>query len=116
ALAQAQAKLAAVFAQIERILADLEPYTRIRTEIAAARSRFRELTAKFVEELKNRCTALTADQKQTLVLELVVQDLQAGLDAHPDARQRVSRRCAGNQGEGHSRWQGRYVGLASDRP
>src|SRR5207245_1632523 len=93
ALAQAQAKLAAVFAQIERILADLEPYTRIRTEIAAARSRFRELTAKFVEELKNRCTALTADQKQTLVLELVVQDLQAGLDAHPDARQRVSRRC-----------------------
>jgi type I restriction enzyme M protein len=34
-----------------------------------------------VDELKSRCDALNGDQKRALVLELLAQDAQAGLDA-----------------------------------
>ncbi len=81
ALADAQAALAAVFENIARLEADLAPYERIKADLAAARARFRELTAKFVEELRTRSDALSDELKQKLVLELFAQDLQAGLNA-----------------------------------
>ena len=67
--------------EIARIEAELAPYEQIKTELAAARARYRELTAAFVDELKSRCAALTAAEQRTLVLDLFAQDLQSGLTA-----------------------------------
>jgi len=58
----------------------LVPYDQIKTDIAAARSRYRELIGAFVGELKVRCDVMSDDQKCALVLELFAQDVQAGLD------------------------------------
>lgn len=80
ALKDAKAQVGAVFDDIEKILADLEPHTRIKTDLAAARARFRSLTVKFVDELKSRCAAMSADQKRVLVLKLLAHDLRNGLD------------------------------------
>ena len=77
----AQGKLQPVFDQIARIGAELVPYEKIKGDLAVARARFRDLTAKFVDELKVRCEAMNVDEKQTLVLGLFAQDLQAGLDS-----------------------------------
>jgi type I restriction-modification system DNA methylase subunit len=63
------------------IEANLATYEQIKTDLAAARARFRELTARFVDELRARCDALSSDQKQELILELIAQDLQSGLSA-----------------------------------
>jgi type I restriction enzyme M protein len=88
----AQAKLQPVFDQIARIEGELAPYEKIKADLSVARGHFRELTAKFVDELKARCEAMSADQKQRLVLELFAQDLQAGLDAAAtDRRQAMVR-------------------------
>jgi type I restriction enzyme M protein len=78
---KARAALQPVFDQIAALEAELAPYEQIKVYLAAARARYRELTSAFVDELKNRCAALTADEKQALVLELFAQDLQAGQDA-----------------------------------
>ena len=67
--------------EIARIDAELTPYEQIKTELAAARARYRELTAAFVDELKSRCAALSAAEQRTLVLDLFAQDLQSGLTA-----------------------------------
>jgi type I restriction enzyme M protein len=67
--------------EIERINKALSPYEEIKTALAAARATFRVLTNAFVDELKNRCAEFSMEEKQTLVLELFVQDLQGGLDA-----------------------------------
>lgn len=81
ALAKAQADLVGVFAQIADVQAELERYNQIKADLSAARATFRQLTAKFVEELESRCNAMSDAQKQKLVLELFAQDLQNGLDA-----------------------------------
>ena len=41
----------------------------------------RFVTDAFVDELKTRCVVMSEDEKRTLVLELLAQDMQAGLDA-----------------------------------
>ena len=74
---------------IETVLA---PYEHIKTDLAAARARYRELTNAFVNELKSRCGAMDDDQKRALVLELFAQDVQAGLDvAVAEKRQELVR-------------------------
>ena len=40
-----------------------------------------ELTDAFVDELKARCAIMSEDEKRALVLELLAQDVQIGLDA-----------------------------------
>jgi len=79
-LAAAQAALQPIFDQIARMEAELTPYEKIKADLSLARARFRDLTAKFVEELKVRCNTMADDLKQTLVLELFAQDLREGLD------------------------------------
>ena len=84
--ADAQAVLQSVFDEIARIEALFAPYEQIKAGLSAARARFRDLTTKFVEELKARCEALSDDLKQQLVLELFAQDVQIGLDAAVGAK------------------------------
>ena len=61
--------------------AELEPYKVIKADLALARARHRELMSYFVAELKSRCGGMSADEKRSLVLELMIADLQGGLDA-----------------------------------
>ncbi len=52
---------------------------QIKTDLATARATYRELMKNFVLLLKQRCTGLSAGEKQDLVLELLLADLQSGL-------------------------------------
>ena len=81
AFEKARAELQSVFDEVSRIEAELAPYEKIKSELSAARATFRELTNRFVEELKSRCDTLSDDQQQSLVMELFAQDLQTGVDA-----------------------------------
>jgi len=74
-------KLQPVLDQLAALEAVLAPYEQIKKDLAAARARYRELTGAFVEELKARCVVMSDDEKRTLVLELLAQDVQTGLDA-----------------------------------
>jgi len=75
----ARRALQSYFDETNRLDADLEPYRQIKAELAAARSTYRELMKNFVLVLKQRCTGMTAEEKQSLVLELLLAELQAGL-------------------------------------
>lgn len=76
----ARLKLQTYFDQLDIFEKELEPYEKIKADLAAARATFRTLINAFVDELKNRCATMSEDEKQTLVLKLFAQDLQAGLD------------------------------------
>ncbi|HEV8713130.1 MAG TPA: hypothetical protein VGX03_09905, partial [Candidatus Binatia bacterium] len=77
----AKTALQPVLDRLAAIEAELAPYEQIKTDLAAARARYRELTNAFVDELKSRCGATSDDEKRALVLELFAQDVQVGLDA-----------------------------------
>ena len=81
AASNAKTTLQPVLVLLTELDADLVPYEEIKTDLAAARSRYRELTDAFVGELKVRCDVLTEDQKRFLVLDLLEQDVQAGLNS-----------------------------------
>lgn len=66
------------FAAVESLLA---PYEQIKTDLAVARARYRELTEAFVAVLKARCVALSDGEKRSLVLDLFAEDVQTGLGA-----------------------------------
>ena len=88
----ARLELQPFFDRMAAIDAEIAPYDQIKTELAAARAAYRTLTNAFVDELKRRCTELSADEKQVLVLELFALDLWAGLDgAVRDERQELVR-------------------------
>jgi type I restriction enzyme M protein len=70
-----------VLDELAALEAALKPYEEIKQQLAEARARYRTLTDEFVSELKSRCGAMNDDQKRALVLELLAQDVQAGLDA-----------------------------------
>jgi len=80
-LQAAKTALQPVLDRLVAIEAELTPYEQIKEQLAEARARYRKLTDAFVGELKNRCGAMSDDEKRTLVLELLAQDVQAGLDA-----------------------------------
>jgi type I restriction enzyme M protein len=80
-LVVARKNLQPVFNQLAAFEAALAPYETIKEQLTEARSRFRTLTAEFVNELKLRCTGFDDTEKRDLVLELFAQDVQAGLDA-----------------------------------
>jgi type I restriction enzyme M protein len=81
AVTQAKAALKPVLDQFAQIEAALAPYEQIKTDLSAARARYRELTNAFVTVLKDRCAALSEEEKRSLVLELFAQDMRSGLDA-----------------------------------
>ena len=87
--AAAQEAVKPILEQMARIEAELAPYEKTKADLSLARARFRELTARFVEELKTRCDAMSADQKQKLVLELFSQDVQAGLEGAVAAKRQL---------------------------
>jgi len=77
----AKADLKPALDQIAAREAALAPYEQIKSDLSAARARFRKLTDEFISELKNRCGFMGDDKKRALVLELLKQDVQTGLDA-----------------------------------
>lgn len=77
----AKAAFQPILDQLAALDVALAPYEAIKTQLAEGRARYRTLTAEFVNELKSRCVAMSVDEKRALVLELVAQDVQAGLDA-----------------------------------
>ncbi len=58
---------------------ELQPYKQIKAHLSAARAKYRELVKNFVMVLKQRCAGMSAEEKQALVLELLLADLQSGL-------------------------------------
>jgi type I restriction enzyme M protein len=89
---EATAALQPLLDQLAALEATLAPYEQIKTDLAPARSRYRELTNTFADELKSRCGILGEDEKRALVLELFAEDVQAGLDgAVSEKRQQVVR-------------------------
>jgi type I restriction enzyme M protein len=89
AAAEAKAALQPVFDRLASIETELAPYECIKAQLAEARARYRELTDAFVDELKARCTIMSEDEKRTLVLKLLAEDIQGGLDAAVAERQRA---------------------------
>jgi type I restriction enzyme M protein len=81
AAADAKSALQPVLDQLAALVSALAPYEQIKTDLATARARYRELMNRFVTELRLRCTAMPDPEKQSLVLELLAQDLHAGLAA-----------------------------------
>jgi type I restriction enzyme M protein len=78
---QAKAALQPVLDHLDSIGSQLAPYEQIKKDLTTSRACYRELSNAFVDELKARCAAMTADAKQALVLELFAQDIRGGLDA-----------------------------------
>jgi type I restriction enzyme M protein len=72
---EAEAEIQTALDQIAAIEESLKPYEETKVALTAARGKFRELTAQFVEELKRRCDAMSDPEKHTLVMELSAQDL-----------------------------------------
>ncbi len=88
-LQAARDSLQPVLDQIAPLEATLAPYEKIKSDLSAARARFRKLTDEFVSELKNRCGFMGDDKKRALILELVAQDIQAGLDASVSGKRQL---------------------------
>ncbi len=89
AFATATAALQPTLDRIAALEAELTPYEKLKTDLAEARARYRDLTDYFVTELRLRCGGMDAAEKQTLVLDLFAQDIQAGLDAAVAAREQT---------------------------
>lgn len=76
--------------QLAALEADLAPYEQLKSDLAAARARYRELTGAFVDELRGQCVGMGQEDKQALMLELFAEDVGAGLDtAVTERRQAV---------------------------
>lgn len=85
---EAEAVVRAALDQIAAFEELLKPYEEIKAALAAARGKFRELTAQFVEELKRRCEAMPGSEKQVLVMALFSSDLACGAEAAVTAKRR----------------------------
>jgi type I restriction enzyme M protein len=81
AVTTARDALDPVLLQIEGLETLLAPYEQIKTDLSAARTRYRTLIADFVDELKSRCGVLSDAAKRDLVLGLLEQDVLSGLEA-----------------------------------
>jgi type I restriction enzyme M protein len=93
---EARASLAPVLHQLAVIQQALAPYVQIKADLVAARARYREVTNRFVGELKARCGTMSDDDKRSLVLELFAQGVQSGLDfAVAEKRQVLARLVEG---------------------
>jgi len=76
-----RASLQPIIEQLTALDVDLQPYERLKLQLAEARARFRELIKQFVGELKVRCGVMPDDEKRVVVLELFANDLLLGLDS-----------------------------------
>jgi type I restriction enzyme M protein len=81
AVAEARAELAPVFEKLAAIEQALAPYEKVQADLSEARTRYRELISRFVDELRARCNAMQDKAKQALVLALFAEDVQSALDA-----------------------------------
>lgn len=81
AAAKSRSALQPVLDPLDKQEAEFRRYEAIKVKLAEARSRYRTLTADFVNELKSRCGAMSGEQKRAIVLELFAQDVADGLEA-----------------------------------
>jgi type I restriction enzyme M protein len=88
-LEQARAALAPVFARLAAIAEALEPYEETKADLTEARKRYRVLLNDFLAELKAACDAMGDSEKRELVLELIAQDVQAGMETAMGERRMV---------------------------
>jgi type I restriction enzyme M protein len=89
---EARAAITPVLEKLTVIEQTLAPYQKIKATLSEARTRYRELASSFVEELKNRCDAMTEDEQRVLVLDLFAEDIQIALGAAvADRRQELVR-------------------------
>lgn len=88
----AKSELQPVLDQLAAIETALDPYEKTKADLAAARAEYRKLTEAFVDVLRQRCGAMTDEQRQTLVLDLIAEEMRAGLDdALAEKRQELVR-------------------------
>jgi type I restriction enzyme M protein len=80
-LARARAALEPVLTRLAAIAEALEPYEETKADLTEARKRYRALLNSFLAELKAACDAMGEGEKRELVLELIAQDAQIGMDA-----------------------------------
>jgi type I restriction enzyme M protein len=107
--ARARGLLGSVLHQLAMFESTLAPYEQIKSDLAAARARYRDLTNAFVTELRTRCNVLDGDQQRALVLDLFEIDLQDGLDREAsEKRAALIRYC-------ESLWEKYWVTLESFR-
>jgi type I restriction enzyme M protein len=86
ALSNAQKQLEPIFKKLGELEATLEAYDKIKEDLSKARIHFKELAESFLQVLKGRCDAKADAEKQALVLELMAEDAQVGLEAAIAAR------------------------------
>jgi type I restriction enzyme M protein len=77
-----------VFDKLATLGVALQPYEEIKRQLTEARARYQRLVATFIDQLKARCAAKTDDEKQALVLNLMAEDAQVGLDSAVADRRR----------------------------
>jgi type I restriction enzyme M protein len=88
AFSQARTRLEPVFDKLATLGVALQPYEEIKRQLTEARARYQRLVATFIDQLKARCAAKTDDEKQALVLNLMAEDAQVGLDSAVADRRR----------------------------
>jgi len=76
----AREKLKHYFEKCEELNAVIEPYERIKKELANKRSEYKALINEFVEELRNRCFRMDEIKKTNVVLYIFKNDLKIGLN------------------------------------
>jgi type I restriction enzyme M protein len=86
AFSQGRTRLEPVLDQLAALEAALQPYEQIKRQLAEARARYQRLVATFLDQLKARCAVKTDDEKQALVLDLMAEDAQVGIDTAVAAR------------------------------
>lgn len=86
-------QLASVLDQIAALQAELDAYETIKTDLAAARSRYRELLNQFLETLTQRCNDMSEVQTATMVLRLLEERVQQALDGALMRKKRALLEC-----------------------
>ena len=79
ALAEATVRLQPVLDELAELEAALAPHEQMKTDLSAARARYRELVGSFLVELRLRCGGMPVEEQQALVLRLLAEDAEAGL-------------------------------------
>lgn len=75
----ARAAATPVFEKLASIAQALLPYEKVKAELSQARTVYQDLTSRFVEELRARCSVMSEEQKRDLVLDLFADDLKTAL-------------------------------------
>jgi type I restriction enzyme M protein len=91
-----KAEIEPVEQRIEEIETELQPYKEIKERLTAARRELRELKTRFIKRLEEARAQLTEGECEQLVLNLLLADLTAYLDAYITAHRQLVIRALEN--------------------